>query len=397
MESDRAQALSAGTKIEAADETRLVVVLVALLLLGNVDAQVVSPLLPEIARGLGTSDAWVGRTVSGYAIAAAVAALLLGPLSDAIGRRRFLVGAAIVLGLGSAISASTASFAGFALSRVVTGTGAGVTSALVVASIADVVPYQRRGRSMSWVATAYFAAPILGVPIASWVGESFGWRANYAAFAVLGMVLALAVHGWMRESEPRGAGERRSRSYRSFLSSRATAVGAISAFFVTGSLTGFLLFLGSYLERAYGLTLTQRGLVFLLAGIASLVGAFVAGRLSDRLGKIRLALVGSLALAGFLLMVPNVTGAFFYIALALVGLSAAARVAPLQSVVTELVPADSRGAYVALRNTLSQCGSAVAAILAAALYERGFAYVCYLTAGFSLAAFLLLLFIEEPR
>ncbi|MGH9335093.1 MAG: MFS transporter, partial [Vicinamibacteria bacterium] len=156
MESDRAQALSAGTKIEAADETRLVVVLVALLLLGNVDAQVVSPLLPEIARGLGTSDAWVGRTVSGYAIAAAVAALLLGPLSDAIGRRRFLVGAAIVLGLGSAISASTASFAGFALSRVVTGTGAGVTSALVVASIADVVPYQRRGRSMSWVATAYF-------------------------------------------------------------------------------------------------------------------------------------------------------------------------------------------------------------------------------------------------
>ena len=64
---------------------------------------------------------------------------------------------------------------------------------------------------------------------------------------------------------------------------------------------------------------------------------------------------------------------------------------------TELVPPASRGAYVALRNTLSQSGNAVAAIGAAAMYDRGFEYVCYMAAAFSLIAFVLLFWIEEPR
>jgi predicted MFS family arabinose efflux permease len=381
----------------AADETRLVLVLFALLALGNVDAQVMAPLLPEIARGLGTTEAWVGRAVSGYAIAAAVAALVAGPLSDRLGRRGFLAGAAVVLGLASAGSSITGSFAGFALARVAAGAGAGVISALSIAAIADAVPYERRGRSMGWVATAYTAAPIFGVPLAAWVAGAFGWRVNYAAFAASGVFFGLAVQAWLRaESRPTGH-EVRSRLYLSFFASRSTALGALSAFFITGGVTGFLLFLGAYLQKDRGLTLSQVGLVFLLSGAASLAGAFGAGRLSDRVGKSRVALAGCLSLAAVLAAVPHLRGPALYLALALIGVSVAARLAPLQSIVTELVPPDSRGAYVALRNTLSQGGNAAAAVGGAALYELGFAYVCYMAAAFSVAAFVLLSWIEEPR
>ncbi len=381
----------------AADETRLVLVLFALLALGNVDAQVMAPLLPQIARGLGTTDAWVGRAVSGYAIAAAVAALVAGPLSDRLGRRGFLAGAAVVLGLASAGSSITGSFGGFALARVAAGAGAGVISALSIAAIADAVPYERRGRSMGWVATAYTAAPIFGVPLAAWAAGAFGWRANYAAFAASGVIFGLAVQAWLREG-PRPVGrEVRSRRYLSFFATRATALGALSAFFITGGVTGFLLFLGAYLQERLGLTLSQVGLVFLLSGAASLGGAFGAGRLSDRVGKTRVALAGCLSLAAVLVAVPHLNGPLLYVALALVGVSVAARLAPLQSIVTELVPADCRGAYVALRNTVSQSGNAAAAMGGAALYELGFAYVCYMAAAFSVAAFVLLSWIEEPR
>jgi predicted MFS family arabinose efflux permease len=374
-----------------------VLVLFALLALGNLDSQILAPLVPEIARGLGTTESWVGRAVSGYAIAAAAAALVAGPLSDRLGRRRFLAGAALLVGLSSALTAATSSFAGFALARAATGAGAGVISALSIATIADAVPYERRGRSMGWVATAYTAAPILGVPIAAWVAEALGWRANYVAFAASGAFLGLAVEAWLRESARSEGSEARARRYRSFFSSRATALGAVSAFFVTGGVTGFLLFLGAYLQSAVGLTLGQVGLVFLWSGIASIAGALAAGRLSDRVGKAKVVLAGSLSLPVFVLAVPHVRGALLYATLGLVAVAVASRLAPLQSIVTELVPAESRGAYVALRNTLSQAGNAAAAIAAAWLYELGFAYVCAMAAAFGLIAFAMLYAIEEPR
>lgn len=397
LETERVGALSAPLESSAAGEARAVAVLVALLGLGLVDNQVLAPLLPDIARALGTTSGWVGRTASGYAIAAAAAGLVVGPLSDRVGRRRFLVAASVVLGFAGALVCFTPGFPGFALARVVAGAGAGVVSALAVAAIADAVPYHRRGRAMGWVATAYFAAPILGVPVAAWVADASSWRANYAVFAVLGCACALAVHGWFEEGSPAADRTVRRKSYISFLRGRATAFGAVSAFFVTGGLTGFLLFLGAFLREEVGLTLTGVGHVFLLCGVASLAGALAAGRVSDRLGKLPVALGGSVALTLLLLVVPRTDGVALYATLGLVGLAAAARVAPLQSVVTELVPAAERGAYVALRNTLSQLGSASAALVAAALYDRGFEYVCWLTAGFSIVAFALLLGIEEPR
>ena len=64
---------------------------------------------------------------------------------------------------------------------------------------------------------------------------------------------------------------------------------------------------------------------------------------------------------------------------------------------TQLVSAEERGAYVALRNTLSQIGSATAAGLASVLYEYGFHYICWMTSAFSIAALVLLLFIDEPN
>jgi predicted MFS family arabinose efflux permease len=400
LDAERAQTLNATANARASDETRVVLVLVGLLTLGLVDAQVVALLLPEISRSLDTTDAWVGRTVSGYAVAAAAAALIVAPRSDRLGRRRFLVGAAALLGLSSALTALTPAFAAFALARVATGAAAGVVSALTVAAIGDAVPYERRGRAMGWVAASYVAAPILGMFAAGRIGDALGWRANYLAFAALGGVFAFVVHAGLRERiAPPAAGPAKAppSTYLSFLRSRSTAAGALSAFFVTGGLTGFLLFLSAFLSEQMGLTLTERSHVFVLCGIGSVGGALGAGWLSDRLGKLRIAMTGSLALALFLAAVPAASGAWLYAVLALVGLAASARFAPLQSIVTELVPAEARGAYVAFRNTLSQCGNAAAAVLAASLYERGFEYVCWMTAIFSLVAFGLLFWVEEPR
>lgn len=377
--------------------------LISLLLVGLVDNQILAPILPAIASEFEVSVGQVGTTVSGYALAAAMAALVGAPFSDRLGRLPFLLAAGAVFAGGSVLAFSAPSFATFGLARVVTGAAAGLISALVVAWIADRVPYERRGRVMSWVASAYFAAPIFGVPACAWLADTLGWRAVYIAFAGAALLVTGALAVWAREihdsaDDDSGRALRSERGYLRFLKGRATAAGALSAFFVSGGITGFITYLGAFLSEQFGLSVTQIGLVFLLSGAASLVGAFGAGRLSDQMGKRRLAIGGSLALALFILLVPALPGGLLlYGCLGLVGLAAASRVAPLQSLVTELVSRDARGAYVALRNTLSQLGIAASAALGAALYVwGGFSFVCYLAVAFSLAAAALLFLVQEP-
>lgn len=384
---------------------KIVASLIGLLTLGLVDNQILAPLLPEIASSFGVGAARVGLTVSGYALSAALAALIIGPLSDRASRRPFLIAAGMTFGLASLAVFFTGSFSLFTGARILAGASAGVISALVVASIADRVPYQRRGRAMSWVASAYVVAPMLGVPAAAWLAEGFEWRALYLMFATAAVVLSLALVLWFMELPVANTGERShwvseaSRNYFGFLKHKGTAAGALSAFFVSGGITGFTIYLFAYLSSEFGFSLTTRGMVFLVSGGAALVGALVAGPVSDRIGKRTVALWGSVALAIFVLIVPRLgSGVLLYVGLGLVGLAAASRMAPLQSLVTQLVSRESRGTYVALRNTLSQLGIASAAALGGPLFsERGFGAVSILAAIFSLVAALLLLLVEEPE
>ena len=383
-------------------DIRSAAALIGLLLVGLVDNQILSPVLRDIASSFHVSVGRIGTTVSGYALAAAAAALVVGPLSDRGGRRRFLVAAGLTFALGSTLAYFSNFFGLFVAARIVSGASAGVISALVVATIADRVPYERRGRAMGWVASAYFAAPILFVPAASWLADLSSWRAIYIVFAATSLLLANLVRSWVSDGphiQPKAAETaRQSSGYLSFFLDRTKAAGAISAFFVSGGITGFILYLGAFLGERFGLSVTQIGLVFLLSGAASLAGAVGAGPLSDRVGKKSMAIVGCIALTVFVLGVPFTNGGVpLYALLGLVGLAAASRVAPLQSLVTELVNKESRGAYVALRNTLSQLGIAAAASVGAVLYARGgFDLVCYLAAALSLVAAFLLWLIKEP-
>lgn len=375
--------------------------LFALLLLGQVDAQILSPLLPEIASTFGVSPGKVGTSVGGYSLAAATAALVIGPLSDRRGRRGFLLLAAAIFALASGVVLWSSTFTTFAVARTVAGAAGGVTSALVVALIADRVRHERRGSAMAWVAGAYSIAPVLGVPAGAWLDEARGWKSIYLLFLVFALAILAALAAWLHSPSAglESSGERRVLSrYLGFLKDRRTAIGAWSAFFVSGGITGFTTYLGAYLHAQFGLTVASTKYVFLLCGGASVVGAFGSGRLSDRVGKRTLAVAGSLALAVTLAGVPYLPyGVPLYFVLTLVGLAAFSRVAPLQSLVTELVPKEARGAYVALRNTFSQLGIAAAATIGAALYNHGgFALVCYFTTALNLVAAGLLLLLEEP-
>ena len=379
-------------------------ILFFLLFLGLADNQTIPALLPLLIDSLHITIEQAGLLAVFYSVAAAFASLVTGIFSDHYGRRRFLIAGALVFGCASWMSAHAAGFAGLTLARGLTGLGAGTISTCSIAFAGDWFDYSIRGRALSWISTAYFAAPILGVPLAAQVADRLGWRNTFYFFAVLAVavaLLSLRLPNDKRETVPSLEKWRATfRSCRSFFRRRDTSAGLVIAFLVSGGLYGFLYYIGQWLNSSFGVPTRSIGWVFMLGGVVALVSAPLAGSLSDRWGKRPVCIAGNLLLALSVALVPLFPwGAGLLIVFALTSLGAASRQGPLAALMTGLVPTAERGSFIALRNVFSQTGIGLVVLAGGAIYQRhGYLAVTTLCAAMTaVVAILLATHIVEPR
>jgi predicted MFS family arabinose efflux permease len=302
------------------------------------------------------------------------------------------VGGLVLFALGSAASFAAPSYAFLVGGRVVTGMGASLLSLNTITYAADFFPYNIRGWAMGSIFSSYFAALILGVPLASAGAERFGWQRVFAITGILGAALsvfALGLPGAVCSDSPRGASAEPSlRRYRAFLSTRRTLGALLAALSASAGMMGFLAFVGIWLHDAFGASTRSIGLVFLGSGVAALVASPVAGALSDRIGKRTQFVLANVVLAVLVVALPGVAwGIPLYLLFCAISLAAAFRQGPMEALLTEVAPAGSRATFVALKNSFSQLGIAGVALASGHLFERaGYASVCLLSALLNLAA-----------
>ena len=367
-----------------------------LLFLGLADNQMIAALLPSLVKSLGISLSTAGLLVVVYSLAAAVAAFFSGTLSDHYGRRRFLLAGVAFFAVASWAAAQSRTLNELMLARALTGLAAGTLSTCSITFAADWFPYNVRGRAIGLISSAYFAAPILGVPIAAQIADRFGWRRAFLFFAGLAVVTALATLRLPRERlNPQPSTEKLRtavEAFRSFLARRDTAAALVIAFLVSGGLVGFLTYIGEWLNSSFGLSTRTIGWVFMLGGIVAVGSAPLGGILSDRWGKRAISIASNILLAVAVAFVPflpwglGLLGVF-----ALASLGAAFRQGPLTALMTEMVPAAQRGSFIALRNISSQMGIGATAYLGGVLFQRsGYAAVTSLCAVMTAAVVILL-------
>jgi predicted MFS family arabinose efflux permease len=384
-------------------------VLLLIFFLGTSDNQMISPLLPRIAEdfGYGTNVGAVGRLLGpAYALAAAAAALLIGPMSDKYGRRRFLLYAAIVFGASLLAAAALHNLYLLAAVRMVTGLAAGTFSTCSIAYVADYFPYERRGVAMSVVQAGYFLALVIGVPVANLIAHWQSWRLSFALFGFVAIIAFALIAALLPEDKHVMAEmnlatrmARRFDNIRIVFEGRSRIASIGAAFFVSGGFVGFFFYLGTWLLQVLKLSTTAINSFFALVGLALLAGAFVAGPVADRFGKRGLSILATLILAPTLVMIPHLSwGAGLFTVFLISALAFAFRQGPLQALATELVPRRARGALVAARNTASQIGIATATLASGALYDKlGFSAVGLLSGVLTLAAAACILLMHEPQ
>jgi predicted MFS family arabinose efflux permease len=376
-------------------EIRVVACLFLALFVGVADNQILSPILPFIRTQFGKSSADMGFLFSGYSFCAGLSVLIWGPLSDIFGRKKFLLNGLAIFMCGSLISLLADSFPLLLAGRMLTGMGASMLSLNTISYAADYFPYENRGWAMGSIFSAYFAALILGVPLGAWIGERFGWNKVFGVMGGIALLLLFAIHRFLPGLVVPGGKSSATRSplecirqYICFLVKPGYLGALLSSLFASAGTMGFLAFLGMWLHDTFGISSSKIGTIFLVSGAAALLASPIAGSIADRIGKRLQFILSCLSLAVFLYVLPELRwGPVLFAIFGVISISAAFRQGPMEAILTEIVSSGSRGAFVAIKNSFSQLGIGLVAMLSGFLFDsNGYFGVCFLGAMCNLLA-----------
>lgn len=167
------------------------------LLAGNfvvaVNFYIVAGLLDELAAAFGVSVAQAGTLISVFAITTVIGAPLFASLSSRIDRRRLLVGTLLLCALANLAASLSQTYTQMLAIRVFAALASAVFTPQAAATIALLVPVERRPSAMSMVMLGWSFASIFGVPMGVLIGLHFGWRAAFVANVFCALVVALLV------------------------------------------------------------------------------------------------------------------------------------------------------------------------------------------------------------
>lgn len=158
------------------------------------------PVLAATAASLNVEPATAALTMSVFMAGFALGPLIMAPISDRLGRRRFLLGGCATFAVFGVLGAFASSLSALLLWRFIMGAGAGTVQVLVVASIRDYFSGREARIRQSYVSLVGGVAPIIAPTVGVWIAQLGGWRAIYGALAGGGFVLFLLVLSQMRES-----------------------------------------------------------------------------------------------------------------------------------------------------------------------------------------------------
>jgi predicted MFS family arabinose efflux permease len=256
------------------------------------DDYVIAGVLPEIARDLDVSEAHAGQLVTVFSLTVAVAAPVAGVALARVSRRRLFTVAFLIFVAANLVAATTSSFGLLMVLRIVAALAAAASTPAVFAFAAERAPEGHIGRYVAVVALGVTGSIAAGVPIGTWIGGHYGWRATFVAMAVGGVVaLTFLLSTLPREGDK--AGEVPSvREQLRVLTRAPVSLGLLAnCALMTGSMM-MLTYMAPYLAAVSEASVDQRALAFSLSGFAGIVCIWAGGRATDQWGPDRALVTG---------------------------------------------------------------------------------------------------------
>lgn len=352
-------------------------------------------MLPGIATDLGVSIPAAGLLVSAYAMGVLIGAPLMTLATTKVPRRTLLIALMGIFTAGNLLSALADSYATLLGARIITSLNHGAFFGVGAVVAMSVVAPDKRAGAVATMFLGLTIAAIGGVPLATWVGDTLGWRTAFGGIAGFGAIAMLALRVALPDLPSSQGGdiiaELRVLSRGPVLIALALTVLGSSAMFTVFTYIVPILRDGTHASTAF---ITG---MLVLFGVGMTIGNVWGGRAADRSVErtLIITLTGlTVLLVGFAVIMPWPLPAA--IVILLWGIASFAIVPPLQMQVTEAA-AEAPNLASAMNIGAFNLGNAIGAALGGAVIGSGLGYPAVALAGAGMAASALVLVLLLQR
>lgn len=242
---------------------------------------VIVGLLSTVAQDLKITITLAGLLVSGYALGVAFGAPIITAATSRMSRKTLLVSLMIVFIAGNSVASVSPNFGLLLTARIITAFSHGVFFSIGSTIAADLVPEDKRASAIAIMFTGLTVATITGVPLGTYVGQLFGWRATFIGVALLGVIALIStlllVPNKLKEAAPVSIREQ----IKLITNKRLILAFSITALGYGGTFVTFT-FLSPILEKLTGYTPNGVSIILLIYGIAIAAGNTIGGKAADK-------------------------------------------------------------------------------------------------------------------
>lgn len=333
------------------------------------DFMVMSPLGDMLMKSMSLTTFQFGFAVSSYAFSAGISGLLTAGFADRYDRKKLLLFFYIGFIIGTLFCGLTNSYPMLIAARIVTGLFGGVIGSISMAIVADLFPLKQRGRVMGFLQMGFGASQVLGIPISLYIANHWGWQSPFLMIVGLAMatwfVIMIKMQPITKHLEVKGDHNALVHLWRT-IAKRDYRIGFLATSLL--SLGGFMMMPWGSAFSINNLHVTQQQLpiLFMVAGVSSLIIMPLIGKLSDKIDKFKLFTMASLWMIVIVLIYTNLTPVPFAFVMAmnvLMMIGIMSRMIPSMALTSSLPQMNDRGAFMSISSSLQQIAGGIAAAI----------------------------------
>ena len=348
----------------------LVIVLLAMTQFAVIlDFMVMSPLGDLLMKSMKLSTTQFGAAVSAYAFSAGISGLLTAGFADRFDRKKLLLFFFVGFIVGTLLCGITNSYPMLLAARIVTGLFGGVIGSISMAIVADLFPLSKRGRVVGFLQMGFGASQVLGIPIGLFIANYWGWQSPFIMIVVLAaaiwFVIALRMEPINEHLKVKNDKNPLTHLLHTLTDARYRLGFLATSFLMLG---GFMMMPWGSAFAVNNLLVGQEKLpiLFMVAGVASLIVMPVVGRMSDKVDKFRIFVIASVWMMIMVVFYTNLGPIPFWLVLVLNVLFMAgilSRMVPSMALVSALPEMQDRGAFMSINSSLGQIAGGAAAMV----------------------------------
>lgn len=289
--------ISNATKVEEAGRVLPLALLVGVAMVSPLGINMYAPSMSGMARSLSVDFAAIQLTFSVFLGTLAIGQLIVGPLSDRVGRRPVLLVGLTVFTLGSGLCTTARTFEVLIFGRIVQALGASAVVPLCRAVVRDVYARDKAASMYAYVTMGMSVSSMVG-PLIGGLLDGFGWRASFLCMTVCGAVALSSSYWRFHETRPGGhsitSTREMLRGYVDLVQSQVFWGYVLVVAFVSASF--FVLIAGApyILIELMGNTPAEAGFYCASMPVGYLFGGFTSGRFVVKAGPDRMVFAGTL-------------------------------------------------------------------------------------------------------